>query len=105
MIPVHAHMEQHEHLMPGMFVTATVETAQRNVTALPQTAIVQFEGKSYVFVRTGDGAFKRVQVETGVKNQELVEVQLPDMYKASDGIVLKGAHNLLAMQANTEEEE
>ncbi|WP_299823721.1 efflux RND transporter periplasmic adaptor subunit [uncultured Pontibacter sp.] len=105
-IPVHAHLEQTDmKLMPGMFVTATVETAQRNVTALPETAIVQFEGKSYIYVRSGEGEFRRVQVKTGVKNKELVEVTLPENLKTSEGIVLKGAHNLLAMQANTEEEE
>ncbi|GAB3821062.1 efflux RND transporter periplasmic adaptor subunit [Pontibacter rugosus] len=105
-IPVHVHLGQKDDkLMPGMFVTATVETAQRSVTALPETAIVQFEGKAYIYVKTGEGEFKRVQVETGVKSKEMVEVTLPDQYRTSEGIVLKGAHNLLAMQANTEEEE
>lgn len=105
-IPVHAHLQQKDaKLMPGMFVTATVETGQRKVTALPETAIVQFEGKLYIYVKSGEGEFKRVQVETGVKNKEMVEVQLPDSYKTYEGIVLKGAHNLLAMQANVEEDE
>ncbi|RAU82835.1 efflux RND transporter periplasmic adaptor subunit [Pontibacter arcticus] len=105
-IPVHVHLNQKDaSLMPGMFVNATVETTQRNVTALPASALVQFEGKTYFYVKTEDGSFRRVSVETGMKNEELVEVKLPDAYRSSKGIVLKGAHNLLAMQANSEEEE
>ncbi|WP_192823016.1 efflux RND transporter periplasmic adaptor subunit [Rufibacter sp. LB8] len=106
-IPVHAHLENHdEHkLLPGMYVTATVNIEEKAVIALPESAVVQFEGKSYVFVGNGQNQFTRVEVTTGLKGDGFVEVQLPSEVQSSNRIAVKGAYNLLAMQENTAEEE
>jgi cobalt-zinc-cadmium efflux system membrane fusion protein len=106
-IPVHAHLENHdEHkLLPGMYVTATVNLEERAVLALPETAVVQYEGKSYVFVGNAQNQFNRVEVTTGLKGNGFVEVQLPAEVQNSTRIAVKGAYNLLAMQENTAEEE
>ncbi|MFC6996179.1 efflux RND transporter periplasmic adaptor subunit [Rufibacter roseus] len=106
-IPVHAHLQNHdEHrLLPGMYVTATVQLEERAVTALPESAVVQFKGNFFVFAESGSGQFERIEVKTGLKGNGYVEVQLPAELQNSNRIVLKGAYNLLAMQENKEEEE
>jgi len=105
-IPVHAHIINPEPgLVPGMFVTAAIKTENAEVTALPETAVVQFEGQAYIFVEADNNQFRRVPVTTGLKNGEMVQVTLPTKLESSGKIAIKGAHNLLAMQANAEEEE
>jgi membrane fusion protein, heavy metal efflux system len=105
-IPVHAHLPHDDpKLIPGMFVTATIKTGNLPVTVLPETAVVQFEGQSFIFVNQENHQFKRVPVETGLKNEEMVEVKLPADLTNSNKIAVKGAHNLLAKQANAAEEE
>ncbi|WP_205503455.1 efflux RND transporter periplasmic adaptor subunit [Rufibacter psychrotolerans] len=106
-VPIHAHLDHHdEHkLLPGMYVTATVQTTDRTVTALPESAVVQFDGTPYVYASPGNRQFKRVEVKTGLKGNGYVEVQLPAELQSTSSIAVKGAHNLLAMQENKEEEE
>ncbi|KAA5541605.1 efflux RND transporter periplasmic adaptor subunit [Adhaeribacter rhizoryzae] len=105
-IPVHAHIINPESgLVPGMFVTAAIKTENTEVTALPETAVVQFEGQSFVFVESPNNQFRRVPVTTGIKNGDMIQVTLPAELENSTKIAIKGAHNLLAMQANAEEEE
>jgi membrane fusion protein, heavy metal efflux system len=105
-IPVHAHITHPEPgLLPGMFLTATIKTDNEEVTALPETALVQYEGQSFIFVAAGNHQFRRVPVTPGIKNGEMIQVTLPADLEGSAKIAVKGAHNLLAMQANAEEEE
>jgi cobalt-zinc-cadmium efflux system membrane fusion protein len=105
-VPVHAHPEVNDaELLPGMFVTATVETESQPVLALPETAVVQYEGKAYVFVDGGNYHFRRVAVATGVRQGGMVEVQSLGLPPASGQVVVKGAHNLLAVQVGGADEE
>ena len=104
-IPVHAHPDVNDpELLPGMFVTATVQTESQPVLALPEAAVVQYEGKAYVFVEEGNYRFRRVAVTTGVRQGELVEVRSGALPTASGRVVVAGAHNLLAVQVGAAEE-
>ena len=101
-IPVHGHiLNPDPTLLPGMFVTATIQTGEAEATVVPEAAVVLFEGKSFVYAATGNLQFKRTEVETGTKSQGKVEVKLP---AGITQIAIAGAHNLLAIQANVEEE-
>ncbi len=103
-IPVHAHLiKKDPKLLPGMFVTASIQTGLKEATVLPEMAVVQLEGKKYIFVEEQNLKFKKIQVETGIKNQDKVEVNLPEDLKDSGKIAIKGAHNLLAIQTKAEE--
>jgi cobalt-zinc-cadmium efflux system membrane fusion protein len=105
-IPVHADLTGSDaSLLPGMFVTASIKTESAEVTALPETAVVQYEGQSYIFVAQGQNQFKRIPVTTGTRQKEMVAVSLPAELENSTKIAVKGAHNLLAKQANAEAEE
>lgn len=105
-IQVHADIVNPDsRLLPGMFVTASVNTSSKKVTVLPQAAVVELEGKNYIFHEAERYSFRRVEVTTGIKDGDLIEVVLPDALKASDKIVIRGAHNLLAREMNMAEEE
>lgn len=105
-IQVHADIVKPDmRLLPGMFVTASVITSAKKVTALPQSAIVELNGKTYVFHEAGRYQFRRVEINTGIKDGDLVEITLPEELKTSEKIVIRGAHNLLAREMNMAKEE
>lgn len=105
-IPVHADIRKPAYgLIPGMFVTATVRTASSKMSTLPGGAVVNVEGKEFVFVHEGNYRFRRVPVTTGAKNGDRTAVELPEDLKGSDQIVVRGAHNILAKELNAGEEE
>jgi RND family efflux transporter MFP subunit len=109
-VSIHAHLDQMDpDLMPGMFVTALIQTDQEEVYALPEEAFVKFGGKNYVFVlnkKTNDlQEFQMVEVVKGVtqdgycgfsfSTKEMTEKEI---------IVTKGSFDLLAKLKNNEEE-
>lgn len=107
-IRIHCHIDEEDiHLLPGMYLKATVETGGVQVSALPDEAIVDSQGEKYVFISPGkDSAghhFKRVPVQAGNSDGGYTEVTLPDGV-SKDKIVVKGAYALLSKMMNGEEE-
>lgn len=111
-VRVHAHMDQEDtQLLPGLFVSALVELDGSQVPALPEEAIVQSEGRHYVFIAKGkreeDGQtmhnFLMMPVEKGISDGGFAAVTLPDSLSGKP-IVRKGAYSLLSKAKNTEEE-
>jgi membrane fusion protein, heavy metal efflux system len=110
-IPVHCHMSvsNDPNLLPGMYVKALVETRTDNVPALPVEAIIQSEGKDYVFVQTdtaqGKKMFKMIPIVKGTEQEGYVAVTFPSNFSATGSdIVIKGAYDLLSAIKNVEEE-
>jgi cobalt-zinc-cadmium efflux system membrane fusion protein len=55
-IRIHCHIDKEDKdLLPGMYLKAILETGGASVTALPDEAIIDFEGKKYVFIKTEKG--------------------------------------------------
>jgi cobalt-zinc-cadmium efflux system membrane fusion protein len=78
------------HLKPGMFVWVDVPLAQpKEALVVPTGAIVWHENQPFVFVPTGDGTFRRVDVEIGIITGDRVEIT--SGLKAGDTIVDRGA--------------
>ena len=110
-------------LLPGMFVNVILEFGTSTTPALPEEAIVQAAGKSYIFIEeaaseanekhkdsTANGsakhiAFRRVEVQTGVTENGFTAVTLADNFDKKAKVVLKGAYDLLSKMNNSEEEE
>lgn len=115
-------------LIPGMFVTAIIESGSSASPALPAEAIVQAGDKKYIFVlqeeaedrevadstkTKKDGeeeaenhiAFRRVEVTTGVTENGYTAVTFPDNFDKKSKIVFKGAYDLISKMNNSEEEE
>jgi cobalt-zinc-cadmium efflux system membrane fusion protein len=108
-VRVHGHLDKDDMrgLLPGMYVRAEIETSNQTATTLPEAAIVEFEGKSYVFLRTGKKAdaslFEQVEVKPGAHTSGFVQVELPEKV-AKGKYVVAGAYSLLSKLKNVKEE-
>ncbi len=109
-VPVHAHLNISNDvaLYPGMYVKAMIETRTEDVPALPVEAIIQSEGKDYIFIQTDTAqnktTFKMIPVVKGMEQEGFVGVTLPDNFSVSTSkIVIKGAYALLSAMKNVEE--
>jgi cobalt-zinc-cadmium efflux system membrane fusion protein len=117
-VRVHCHLEKDEAgLLPQNFVKAVIEIGANPVLALPDGAIVDFEGASYVFIQHAEAAgtdstskqsegmtFEMIQVIKGVSENGYTQIKSPQGFE-SQKIVLKGAYALLSTLKNSEEEE
>lgn len=75
---------------PGMFVRVAIPVAQSNdVVAVPSESVMQHENEKFIFVSVSDHTFRRVDVETGMDNEEWVEIKKG--LKAGEPVVAKGA--------------
>ena len=80
-------------LKPDMFANVQIVTAlNRTAISIPQSAVLNDEGKSVVFVAEGDG-YKKRQVQPGIQNNDRVEIV--DGLSAGDKVVTKGNYLLL----------
>jgi cobalt-zinc-cadmium efflux system membrane fusion protein len=109
-IPVHCHLtiSNDPAMLPGMYVKAMIETRTDDLPALPIDAIIQSEGKDFIFVQTDTAqnktTFKMIPVVKGIEQEGFVAVTLPDGYDMKlIRIVIKGAYALLSAIKNVEE--
>lgn len=110
MIPVHCHLmiDKDAALIPGLYVKAWIETSNSNTASLPSQAIVQSEGKDYIFTRLdtiqNKTKFKMIPVIKGLEKEGFAAVTLPQNFNISSAVVvLKGAYSLLSAIKNVEE--
>lgn len=102
---VHCHFQSYDaSLMPGMYMNAEIETVNQKSLTLPESAIVGYEGKHYVFMVLGNNTFKFVEVQLGATASGYTSIKNA---KALEGqkIVNKGAYTLLMSLKNKTEEE
>jgi len=80
-------------LKPDMFANVQIVTdVNRAAISIPQSAVLNDEGKTVVFVADGNGSKKR-QVQAGMKDNDRVEIV--DGLNAGDKVVVKGNYLLL----------
>lgn len=110
-VRVYAHLSREDaSRLPGTYVSAVIETNTATVPALPDKAVVQFGGQSYVFVADGqpaakgEAAYRMVPAAVGVSENGYTQVTLP-AGTPTTSIVTEGAYSLLAKLKNSEEEE
>jgi len=103
---VHCHFENANHeLLPGMFLNGIFELDNKKVLSVPESAIVRYEGKQYVFLAKDSSIFEMTEVETGIIQNGRVE--LKDAGKVNwkaQKLVLKNAYSVLGKLKNTAEE-
>lgn len=108
-VRVHCHLDKEDKmLLPGMYLTAYIETDQKISKVLPSAAIVTHANKNYVFVAIGKDKssykFDRVEVSTGITDGGYTEVILPEETNAQSNFVIVGAYDLLSALSISEEE-
>jgi len=122
-IRIHCHIDREDtNLLPGMYLQAVVETGGVEVPALPDRAIIDFQGKKYIFNQLTEQPHAALQdedpkehkkeyhftmFEVQVGNSELgyTEVMLPaDFPIETAQIVIKNAYAILSKIKNSEEE-
>jgi len=114
-VQVHCHIDKEDtELLPGMYLSAYVETGGALVPALPDDAIVDYNGKKYIFIvsegkheegESKESAQHFMMLEIQTSNRELgfTEVNVPDSLSQAE-VVVKGAYALLSKMKNSEEE-
>lgn len=102
----HCHFKsQPAQLLPGMFLNARIHVRETEVPVLPESAVVRFEQKEYVFVESAPGVFNMIAIKTGDKEDALFEIK--EGYEALEGkmVVVQNAYSLLGALKNKSEEE
>jgi cobalt-zinc-cadmium efflux system membrane fusion protein len=101
---VHCHfLDYDKTLLPGMYMNADIEVKSNHVLTLPEEAVVNFEGKEYVFVTEKDKAYILMEVKTGSKENGFIEIMNGEKI-SQKSIVTKGAYTLLMKLKNKSEE-
>lgn len=124
-VQIHCHIDKEDkELLPGMYLNALVEAGGLLVPALPDEAIVDYQGKKYVFIAAEEGEkeeehaggkseeehheegqhFRMVPVEIGNSELGYTEISSRDSISKDSQIVIKGAYALLSKMKNSEEE-
>ena len=112
-VQIHCHLDKEDtQLLPGMYLKAYVESGANKVDALPDQAIVEFEGKRYVFVdqplaATGTPKsyrYRMMEVKTGVAESGYTQITFVNTAKNAM-VVTNGAYDLLSKVKNEEEGE
>ncbi|MFA6150249.1 MAG: efflux RND transporter periplasmic adaptor subunit [Chitinophagaceae bacterium] len=102
---VHCHFEDYDKtLFPGMYMNAEIELHNENLSVLPEEAIVNFEGKHFVFIAKEKNIFELAEVNTGAKENEFIEIKNAAEF-GNKRIVIKGAYTLLMSLKNKAEED
>ncbi|GHV21492.1 hemolysin D [Clostridia bacterium] len=113
-ILVHATVQNKNDLklIPGMYVTALINTGKQKTPAVPNDAIVSMEGKKYLFLLedeeiTENGKsfrFKPVEVITGISELGFTQITPMEELRDDARIVTSNAFYIASMLAGGEEE-
>jgi membrane fusion protein, heavy metal efflux system len=113
-VRVHCHLDKEDkNLLPGMYLTAFVETKNMRLSAVPEQAVVNYEGADYIFIvdnnaqgnKEAGNHYKAIPVKTGIKELGYVELVLPREFDIPHTqVITKGAYDLLGKMKNNENE-
>lgn len=99
---VHCHFEKYDTtLVPGMFMNADIELLKHRAIAVPESAITEFEDKTYLFIRKDNNAFEMTEVKAGSREFGMVEILNGESLR-NNSIVTSGAYSLLMAIKNIE---
>ncbi len=103
-VHVHAEIDQKEDfLIPGMYINGKIHTESNAVKALPEEAIIEEEGKPFIFLaekHEEDGEveweFKAVEVRTGLTDEGWVEINLLEPLPKDAQVAWNNAYYLIS---------
>ncbi|RMG76614.1 MAG: efflux RND transporter periplasmic adaptor subunit [Bacteroidetes bacterium] len=101
-IEVHGHLEEsldNLPLVPGMFVEAEIIADEKTAKALPESAVIDVDGESYILVlknKSEEGfGFVQKKITTGRRDNGMIEVQNASALPENAQILVEGAFNLI----------
>ncbi len=98
---VHCHFTKApKDLVPGMAMSATLESHTDSVWCVPAEAVLRTGEGQAVFTANADGSYTLVAVATGAEEYGFVELVDPPLELRSGPLVVKGAYSLLAALKN-----
>jgi cobalt-zinc-cadmium efflux system membrane fusion protein len=116
-IRIHCHIDKEDtELLPGMYLMAVVETGGTLVPALPDDAVLDYQGAKYIFTvveKVKDSnqrtdmplEFHMMQIQAGNSESGFTEVTLPENFDLQNArVVVQGAYFLLSKLKNNDEE-
>lgn len=103
-VHVHAEIDQTENfLIPGMYINGSIYTSETEVLALPETAIIEDEGLTYMFSAEEhqengetEWEFTPIEIRTGIIDEGWVEVMLLEPLPAGTKVALNNAYSLIS---------
>ncbi len=109
-VHIHAEIDQKEgYLIPGMYINGNIYTTDKEVFALPESAIIEDEGKTYMFSaeehqENGETEWKftPIEIKTGLEKDGWVEVKLLDVLPSGTKIAWNNAYSLIAEMKKSE---
>lgn len=104
-VEVHCHFDRYDpKLFPGMFMNAEVDVLEQQTLAVPESAVVRWENRHFVFAGHSASEFELLEVEPGAAADGYVQITAKngtDLLQTT--VVMKNAYALLMKMKNTEE--
>lgn len=102
---VHCHFDATDKpLVPGTYMTAEIAVQTKDATVIPTDAIVRFQGKHFVYVKTGPNQFDMKEIQIGETENGFSEIVQADLQNLSQlELVTKGAYSILMQMKNKAE--
>jgi cobalt-zinc-cadmium efflux system membrane fusion protein len=102
---VHCHFDKYSSaFVPGMAVSATIELEKAMLPVVPESALLLFKGKHYVFVETKPNVFRLTEVIPGEKENGLISLTNTNVDWKNSKVVSNGAFQLLGSIMQSEED-
>ncbi|MGV0756432.1 efflux RND transporter periplasmic adaptor subunit [Empedobacter brevis] len=89
-------------LTANMYFNIELHVNSLTANVLPEGAVVQFEGKDYIFEQQNKNQFRLIPVTTGSSANKMIEIKSPQ--NSGKVYVAKGAYHLLTAMKNSGEE-
>ncbi|HMQ75467.1 MAG TPA: efflux RND transporter periplasmic adaptor subunit [Flavobacteriales bacterium] len=103
---VHCHFTKAPRdLVPGMAMSATLESRTDSVWCVPEGAVVRTGEGQAVFIANADSSYTLVPVTTGAQEYGFLELLEPPAELRGRPVVVEGAYTLLSVLMNSGEEE
>ncbi len=101
---VHCHFRSTDReMLPGMFVSAEIQTKKPQVVCVTEDAIVRSKENEYVFIELSNRQYRRCKIQRGTTNNGLVEILNDGENLTQKKVVTKNAWSLLMAMENTTE--
>ncbi len=109
-VHIHAEIDQKEgFLIPGMYINGNIYTTDKEVFALPESAIIEDEGKTYMFSAEEhqengetEWEFTPVEIKTGLEKDGWVEVKLLSVLPPNSKVAWNNAYYLISEMKKSE---